>query len=364
MEEFDSVEQLSTAIRTKLNSTTTKKKLIILYAFNSTGKTRLADTLSKTENDDETENTTLQALCYNAFLEDIFQWDNENYTLTFDQNSWIIKLVVEQGLEREIADNFNDIVDSNIEPSFNFSEGSVTFNIFSGDDSSKTNIKISRGEESIFIWSIFHTILATAIDTLNTDEANRTTTIFNHLQYVIIDDPVSSIDDGKIIQMSIKLVQIINSFQRNTLKFFVATHHALFYNVLVNSFKRNGSYKFQHYGLSKNNQVFQLSEQNDSPFAYHLYIKQIIQDAITNNGIERYHFNLFRNLLEKTANFLGYNNWVNCISNKNMDEFIRLLNLYSHSRLSDLEGKELSNRDRELFEEAFNTFISSFKWNS
>jgi len=34
-----------------------------------------------------------------------------------------------------------------------------------------------------------------------------------------------------------------------------------------------------------------------------LYVKKVIQDAIENDDIERYHFNLFRGLLEKTSNW-------------------------------------------------------------
>lgn len=366
MENFNSIEHLSKSIKTKLDSpiTKNKKKVIVVYAFNSTGKTRLANILSKTNNSDETEDDAIKVLCYNAFLEDMFKWNNENYTLFFDKNSWIIKLVIDQGLEGRIIDNFNAIVGSNIEPSFDFIEGVITFNIVSGDDSSVSGIKVSRGEESIFIWSIFYTILETAIDALNADESDRTTTVFNDLKYMIIDDPVSSIDDTKIILMAIKLVETIDLLQNNTLKFFITTHHALFYNVLVNSFKRKGaSYKFKSYSLSKDNQTFELTDQNDSPFAYHLSIKKIIQNAIVNNDIEKYHFNLFRNLLEKTSNFLGYNNWTDCIPEKNKEEFARLLNLYSHNRLSDLEGKELSNSDKDLFRETFNNFIQTFKWN-
>ena len=91
----------------------------------------------------------------------------------------------------------------------------------------------------MLIWSVFYTVLETAIDALNTPEVdNRSTQAFNDLQYIIIDDPVSSIDDTKIITMAIKLIEAIKLYQGNTVKFLITTHHALFYNVLVNSFDR------------------------------------------------------------------------------------------------------------------------------
>lgn len=53
----------------------------------------------------------------------MFTWDNENYILRFQPDSWIIKLVSEQGLEGAIIENFKDIYYSHhtkIEPSFDF----------------------------------------------------------------------------------------------------------------------------------------------------------------------------------------------------------------------------------------------------
>ncbi|TSC52317.1 MAG: hypothetical protein LiPW41_528 [Parcubacteria group bacterium LiPW_41] len=365
MEEFSLIEDLAAAMKLKLDATTNKKKVVALYAFNSTGKTRLSNILNgpEGETDGDSEDSEKASLCYNVFLEDMFQWDNESYVLSFDQNSWIGKLITEQGLEDNIADSFNEIVDSKVEPSFDFSRGEVTFNIVSGDDASATNIKISRGEESVFIWSFFYAILKTAIEALNTDEAHRTTSVFNNLKYIIIDDPVSSIDDTKIITIAIKLIKIIKANENNSVKFFITTHHALFYNVLVNSFNGDGECNFKSYSLLKDNHILKLSKQGDAPFSYHLLVKEIIQNAITNDSMERYHFNLFRNLLEKTSNFLGYNNWSDCISGDNKQKFTRLLNLYSHSRISDLESRQLSSEDKTLLRETFNTFITDFKWN-
>lgn len=362
MEEFNSLEEVAEKITNKLDSFSAKKSVIALYAFNATGKTRLANMLGA-DKEDEVESDSIKVLCYDTFFEDMFGWNNEDYILNFNPKSWIIQLINEQGLEKSVVNNFKDIVNSNIEPIFDVSKGEVTFNIASGDDKSEMNIKISKGEESMFKWSIFYTLIETAIDALNTKEDDRTTSMFNGLQYIIIDDPVSSIDDTKIITMAIKLIETIKSSKNSILNFCITTHHALFYNVFVNSFKKDKKCNFESYSLSKNNQIFVLSKQGDSPFSYHLSIKELIQTAIKNNDIEKYHFNLFRNLLEKTSNFLGYNNWVDCIPIGDKQEFIRLLNLYSHSKLSELEGAELSGNDKNLFQQTFSSFIKDFKWN-
>ena len=106
--------------------------------------------------------------------------------------------------------------------------------------------------------------------------------------------------------------------------------------------------------LQKKDEKYFLNEQNnDSPFAYHLFIKKIIQEAIDKNSIERYHFMLFRNLLEKTASFLGYNSWgelivVNGMSEEERKSYIRFINLSSHSKISDLESKELKSNEKNL----------------
>lgn len=420
MAEFSSIEELATCIKTRLDATTNKKKIVAIYAFNATGKTRLSNLLSwKGDNwevldvrdtmdggimDDESEtmDAPIRTLCYNAFVEDAFIWDNENFILKFDINSWIIKLVIEQWLETEIIKNFKDIVNTDefkLEPCFNFTTWEVTFKVASGDDDSTTNIKISKGEESIFVWSVFYTVLETAISELIQKKENRSTDVFDDLEYIIIDDPVSSIDDTRIITLAIKLVHLIKNdhisehlkttkkelekqeftkeyienrlkefrnenYSEILLKFLLTTHHALYYNVLVNSFRQEKrDWIFQSLSLSKNNNMYKFIDQWDAPFSYHLAVKDLIQKAISNNSVEKYHFNLFRALLEKTSNFLGYENFFSCITWDNKQESFRLLNLYSHNKLADLESNELSSRDTELFIETFNEFLVNFKYN-
>lgn len=369
MDEFNSIDDLVTVVRDKLDLSIidkvksfagkNKKKIMVLYAFNSTGKTRLSNEFEKLN--EEGDNPKYKVLCYNAFLEDLFKWDNKNYILNFDTNSWIIQLVIDQGLENDIVSNFKDITNSKIEPLFDFQKGEVSFSVASGDEQNESTIKISKGEESVFIWSIFFTVLETVMDTLNTDESMRDTSEFNDLEYIIIDDPVSSIDDTKIISIAIKLIKSLKSCKNKNVKYLITTHHALFYNVILNSFKwKDKNITLQAYTLVKDGGIMKLFKQDDSPFGYHLLLKQEIKNAILNNSIERYHFNVFRNLLEKTASFLGSRNWTEYVLGDKRDQFIRLLNLYSHSRLSDLEPKDLSSEDKEIFKETFNIFIEKY----
>lgn len=356
------LEEVAVEVKKQLDSESKKTqgrtKVVTLYAFNSTGKTRLGGILT---DEAQGEGDELVVLCYNAFLEDMFTWDNEEYVLHFNPNSWIATLVVEQGLDGQIVDNFRDLVSTKIEPSFNFEEGLVTFTLASGDNASTSNIKISKAEESMLIWSIFYTILEVAMSELQTEQSKRTTTVFDTLQYVIVDDPVSSIDDTRLITMAVKLSNAI--LESNGLfKVMITTHHALFYNVLVNTFRREKNCSLSSYRLSLDNYEYKLTEQGDTPFAYHVVLKEIIQHAIDTNSIEKYHFNLFRNILEKTATFFGYTAFSDCILGANKEEFTRLLNLYSHSRLAELEAPDLSSEDKVLFQESFTRFIENFHW--
>ena len=379
MAEFDSIEKVSQEIKNNLNSITDKKSIALLYAFNATWKTRLSvdfnllnedfEETFETEETKPSEIPNIKVFSYNAFIEDLFSWNNENFILNFKKH-WVFEFIEKQGLEWSIKDVYKDITNSKVEPKFNYRDQSISFPIITVKDDGSIDekpIKISKSEESIFIWSIYYAILEIAIESLNTTEDLRVTKKFNNLEYVVVDDPVSSIDDTWIITVADKLFQTIRLYNGNKINFLITTHHALFYNVLFNSFRRlkkSESKKF-FYILSKNNSNnLKLKWQDeDSPFAYHLSTISMIKETIKNWNIERYHFNLFRSLLEKTANFLGYSSIDDCILWDNKSEYVRIINIYSHGKISELEYNEVQNEHKEIFIECFNKFIENFKYN-
>ncbi len=327
--------------------------IITLYAHNGSGKTQL----SKLFQDKYEE----KVLCYNAFVEDFFHWDNENTIFNIDKNSWILKLIEAQGLNSKIADNFKDFIGLNIEPDIDTKTGNVKFNIPTGDKKAQTNIKISKGEESTFIWTVFYTILEVAIDELKECEENRSTQVFNNKKYIIIDDPVSSLDDTKIITIALKIIKLIKD-SGNIFHFLITTHHALFFNILY--CHKNSGWKKINYILSKSDNVYYLKKQRvESPFAYHQVVIEEIQNAIKNNKLKKYHFNLFRCLLEKTANFLGYEHWKKCLDNiKTNEDFLKIIDHYSHDKLSELEYSDLLEANIEVFKNTFENFIKKYNW--
>ncbi|MBP6869167.1 MAG: AAA family ATPase [Candidatus Pacebacteria bacterium] len=357
---FDTIESVAGEIGSKLRSDSDKKKIVLLYAFNGVGKTRLSTTMHdalESKDDQVTTNT----LSYNAFFEDLFTWDNDEYLLNFNSKSNIITFISDQGLENQITDNFQILTRSKIYPSYDLDSGHIAFNFAPGDDRSESNIKISRGEESLFVWSVFFTVLEAAILALGAKEEDRETELFNGLEYVIIDDPVSSIDDTKIITMVLELLKLIDSHEGNSINFLITTHHALFFNILYSEYSRNPKVKLFPFLLSKHATDFSLDEQNDSPFAYHLAIKDEIQRALDSQDLKKYHFNLFRGLLEKTANFLGYRSWGDCLDGEDKREIMRLVNLYSHGRLSDLESTHFPDEHKDTFRKVFESFVERWK---
>jgi len=356
MPEFTSIQTLYNNVKNELDSVTDNNSASIIFSFNGAGKTRLSNEFCNLNDTDE----NLKVLCYNAFFEDFFSWDNENYILNLNP-SWIRDLIKSQELETQIIKNFNNISNTKIEPSFNKDMSEISFNIPTGDETAQENIKISRGEESTFIWIVFYTILESAIDSLNAKKDDRPTDFFNHLEYIIVDDPVSSLDDTRLITLAVNLIGLIKEYKEKNLKFLITTHHALFYNIFYCSFKFENFKRFTKV-LSKENFKFKLDKMKDSPFSYHHDVILKIQKAVSSDSVEKYHFNLFRALLEKTSSFLGLGNFENCIIGEKKEEIVRLLHSYSHNKLIETEFKELPEEHKNLFKLAFNDFIKEFKW--
>ena len=169
MEEYSSLVEIAQKIK---NS---NKKITLLYAFNATGKTRLSMEFKNLVNESKDDEVIKHVVYYNAFTEDLFSWDNDlendnERKLKINKNSSFIDLVERQGKENEIAERFKEFTSSKIEPNINTSIGEITFSLPTGDEEAVENIKISKGEESIFIWTVFFVLMETIIAELNIDE--------------------------------------------------------------------------------------------------------------------------------------------------------------------------------------------------
>ena len=216
-------------IASQLKSANEKAQLI--YAFNGTGKTRLSvefKNLIESGADENSDSGQKKIIYYNAFTQDLFYWDNDMENdvepkLKIQPNSFTSWVFQEQGLDKEVIDTFQLYVGKKLEPRFDANFSEVSFSFIDGN-TPKDNIKISKGEESIFIWSIFYVLIRQVINELNIAEPdNRSTHEFDDLEYFFIDDPVSSLDENNLIEIAVNLVERI---KRERIKYKIYNYHS------------------------------------------------------------------------------------------------------------------------------------------
>ena len=349
------------------------KKVQLIYAFNGVGKTRLSREFKelvapKTEGEAAEEEKPIKVLYYNAFTEDLFYWDNDlkedkNRELLIRPNKFTHWVFNEQGQDNNVIKHFQHYTNEKLTPRFSEDYNKITFTVDSGNDGIIDNIKISKGEESCLIWCIFFSLLKLVVETRNiAEETDRDTNQFDDLEYIFIDDPVSSLDENHLIELAVNIAELIKSNQ-SEVKFIITTHNPLFYNVLWNEFnntdKRYG-YKPKYsrkYRLEKNNDgSYDLQEQaKDSPFSYHLLLLSELEKAIESDDIKKYHYNFLRQILEKTSTFLGVVEWKELLTLLPNDSegasdayYNRIINLCSHGKHSGEETSLITENDKKV----------------
>jgi hypothetical protein len=375
----DIAQQLSVPRKVKNKKTTEVvvvtqvPKVQLIYAFNGTGKTRLSREFKQlvapkgNGEGDDASSPREKILYYNAFTEDLFYWDNDlggdaDPKLKIQPNSytdWLLTLLKDLGQDANIVKYFQHYVNDKLTPHFSEDFTEVTFSLERGDDVRTGNLKISKGEESNFIWSVFYTLLDQVITILNVVEpTERETNQFDQLEYVFIDDPVSSLDENHLIELAVNLAGLIKSSKSN-LKFVVTTHSPLFYNVLYNELNSKVCYFLERF----EDGTFALLEKHgdsNKSFSYHLYLKQILEKAIAENRVQKYHFTLLRNLYEKTASFLGYPKWSELLPDDKQAYLNRIIQFTSHSTLSNEVIAEPSGPEKNTVALLLNHLVSNY----
>ena len=331
------------------------KKVQLIYAFNSMGKTRLSrafkDLVAPKGEDKDAESQRFKILYYSAFTEDLFYWDNDlsddtGPRLNIQPNAFTDWVLREQGQDQNIISNFQRYVGDKLTPHFNDDFSEVTFSLERGTDGHSGKLKISSGEESNFIWSIFYTLLDLVVSILNTPEDERDTDQFNELEYVFIDDPVSSLDESHLIKLAVTLAELIKSTPDHGPKFIITTHNPLFYNVVHSALNTKTCYWMER----REDGTFCVEEKegaSNRSFSYHLYLKHLLEQAKAEDRIEKYHFMLLRNLYEKTASFLGYEHWSNLLPDDKQTYLKRIIQFTSHSNLSNEAVAEPTPQEKQ-----------------
>lgn len=354
------------------------QKVTLLYAFNATGKTRLSMTFKKkmnsiVNNEGDIGLGNKRVLYFNSFTEDLFTWENdlendENRYLIYNINTAFGKYIDEQGVDQHINEKFRSLVNSDIFVKFERIENTDNMGIkfYRGEKV----IKISRGEERLFTWCVFMIIAENIVSDLKEDKDNDD---INSIDYIYIDDPISSLDDNYTIAAAIDLANLVKDSKLTTqnekengksLKFVISTHHALFFEVLSTNIKKMNSKMINVFEKNIGDEEgYVLTVTNNSPFSYHNYILKKIQKT-NYDELSKYHFNLMRNLLEKTALFLGYSDYRKLIPEESEDrsKFLKLLNEYSHGTHPDDESYMLPIDQKNLFKEKFEEFKKRYHW--
>ena len=350
------------------------KKVNLIYAFNGSGKTRLSkvfkNLIAPKENHDNEEDLTRRKILYfNAFTEDLFYWDNDllNDTepkLKIQPNSFISWLIKDQGDEGKVIGKFHHYCDEKLMPKFDIENNQITFSFARGDDTPEENVKLSKGEESNFIWSIFHTLIEQVVAELNiSDPSERTTNEFDEVKYIFIDDPVSSLDENHLIQLAVDLAELVKD-SPDTIKFIITTHNPLFYNVLYNELGAKCGYILRKDENKNENERFDLEVKqggSNKSFSYHLFLRNLLEE-VESKDIQKYHFMLLRNLYEKTANFLGYSGWSNLLPNDDARQsyYTRIINFTSHSTLSNEIIAEPTDTEKKIVKYLLEHLINNY----
>jgi hypothetical protein len=398
---FPSIDKLVVRMRDDFRSG--DKDFILLYAYNGTGKTRLSTEFkNKGKRLDENGNVIEgDTLYFNAFTEDLFYWDNDlendlEPRLLVNSNSSLISGFSDLSLDENIVNHFQrhcsvsfEIIRYSAEEVEAMASPSAPshhlYQRFGNELETKPKyirfkprsndswIKISRGEERIFVWSIFLSFI---------EQVLKGESSYSWVRYVYIDDPVSSLDDNNAIAVAADLAKVLHELkkrsrrdnsvgdsegasdpaERDPVKVIVSSHHALFFNVIFNELKRAKCSSYFLYRSTTSHQ-YMLSAIGETPFFHHVAQLSELRDAAASGALFTYHFNILRSILEKTAIFFGKEGFSSCLEGVEGEAlYSRALNLLSHGKYSLYEPMEMMEENKQLFRDILAAFLNEHQF--
>jgi hypothetical protein len=321
---------------------------VLLYAYNGTGKTRLSMEFKSAGK--EKGGGLPDTLYFNAYTEDLFAWDNDlqgdiKRVLRLNSDSRFFSGMKDLALDESIQSYLSRYTDLDFD--IDYTNSTVSFR--KGD---AENIKVSRGEENIFVWSLFMAICERVIDSHPS---------YEWVDYFYIDDPISSLDDNNAIAVASDLAKLLRK-AKNRIKVVVSSHHALFFNVICNELKAS---KTKRYFLHRSGDSgdFTLRATDDTPFFHHVAMLSEISKAADTGALYTYHFNMLRSILEKTATFFGKKDFSACLEGVEDEAlYARALNLLSHGKYALYEPTEMLDDNKQLFREILSAFLSKYEF--
>ncbi|WP_374091008.1 AAA family ATPase [Methylomicrobium lacus] len=339
-----------------------KDYVVLIFAFNATGKTRLSVAYKDATKDPKTGKHA--GVYYNAFSEDLFVWDNDEE----NQGANIRLNILPSSLNQFHSFLYEnpDMVMENLAlyaPSYRFrftpyddaEKGieSVTFFLESDEAAA---IKISRGEERIFVWCFFLALLE--VDGW-ADEQDA---------HIFIDDPVSSLDEHNIfITANTIFQQIEKHFKKK--RIIITTHHIGLMNILYNLLKK-GEKSDRYKNISSVKILKQagddlvLEDFTKNVFLYHLHLLQVLDEA-RKGQLYTYHFALLRQLLENVASFLGTGRIGHTLSQIGVtkpDDAANVVNTHSHKNVYYDQTEMMNATEQDYFNDIFSKLVEKYQF--
>lgn len=340
------------------------QKLCIVYAFNATGKTKLSvafKDITKANNEGKHA-----GVYYNAYSEDLFVWDNdeknnnENVKLdiVFSSLNQFHSLLMDTDLLQEKLSLYH--------PRYKFKlnlyedgdrEKGIKSITFFVNEKTEESIKISRGEERIFIWCFFLALFETDAWTGVQDA------------HFFIDDPVSSMDEHNIFTTVESITKLIDDTYPKK-KIIVTTHHIGLFSILVDRLRKGQkSDKYKEntavYLLEKNaDSELRLNSQNGA-FLFHLHLLKTLDQA-AKTELFSYHFVLLRQLLENISSFLGKGGINYALNQISLEEDANTvgdrIHSLSHKDSYKTQSDKMSEAEEILFREILQKLIGHYKF--
>lgn len=343
------------------------QNIVLVYAFNATGKTRLSVSykdVTKEANDDKHS-----GVYYNAFSEDLFIWDNDEgndgqdicLNVLYSSLSQFHSMLNEEDIHKKLKPynpRFNFRFDMNADTE----KGIEKISFFMEEDKD-TNIKISRGEERIFVWCFFLALFE--IDEWADVQSS----------HFFIDDPVSSLDDHNIFVTATTLLDLIeNNF--NERKIILTTHHIGLFSILYNWLKKGEKASLfrkskteshvKAYILKRNeNDDLLLDKFEKNVFLYHLHLLQKLKKAQDEDELYSFHFVLLRQVLESVSSFLGVGNFrytLEQIGIDDADNIGNMINVLSHKNIFYYESDMMVPDNKLIFNEILDGLFKKYEF--
>lgn len=336
-----------------------KEPIVLIYAFNATGKTRLSVAYKDATKSGDGKHA---GVYYNAYSEDLFVWDNDSENgetnVQLDIRKSSLNRFHSSLTEDDIRDKLN-----RFRPNYRFDfishdnpeDGikSVMFFHEVADPAdpnkiSKVPFKVSRGEERIFVWCFFLALFD--VEGLVDKQSS----------HFFIDDPVSSLDDHNIFITASTIYDLIEDHYDKR-KFVITTHHIGLFSILVDMLtKGEKASKFKNRTrictLSLKNGGVSLENCRNDVFLYHLRILQVLDGAYAANEVKAYHFALLRQVLENISSFLGVGQFsyvLQQIGIDDVEEVAGIVNTLSHKKVYYFDSDDLKPDSLAMFNKVF-----------